>query len=254
MANQTVQGLAVFVPVRLGSSRLPGKALLDLGGRPVLATLVERLRAASRPSRVVICTTDRPEDDSVETLARASGADVFRGSEVDLLARFHAAAQLFGVAHIVNVDGDDILTDPEQVDQVAEVLVSERADWVRLEGLPFGAAPIGLTAAALARVCAEKTTMDTATGWGKWFQDRTDLRVVIRRIADPALVAPELRLTLDYPEDLRVFQAIYAELSQPGVIVPLRDVISLMRRRPDLAAVNASLEEKYWSHFRGAGA
>lgn len=254
MASQAISGVAVFVPVRLGSSRLPGKALLKLDGRPVLATLVERLRAAAMPARVVVCTTEHSSDDSVEDVARAAGADVFRGSEDDLLERFLVAARQFGVDRIVNVDGDDVLVDPEQVDEVADILVNERADWVRLDGLPFGGAPIGLTTAALARVCAEKSTHDTATGWGKWFASRPDVRAVTKTITDPTLAAGEFRLTLDYAEDFQLFEAIYQALAKPGHLVRMRDVIALLRARPDLAALNAGLDEKYWSHFHGTGA
>jgi len=114
---------AVFIPVRLGSSRLPGKALLDLAGKPALAHLIERLQLARVPEFVVVCTTTDSGDDPVEDLSRSVGARVFRGSRDDLLARFLGAARAENVDLIINVDGDDILVDPEQVDVVGRVLL-----------------------------------------------------------------------------------------------------------------------------------
>jgi spore coat polysaccharide biosynthesis protein SpsF len=240
---------AVFIPLRLDSTRLPRKALLDIMGKPVIQHLVERLRLAKSPDLIVICTSTEAVDDALISIAEASGASLFRGDKEDLLERYRQAASEYGVDLIVNVDGDDILIDPEQVDAVAEALERTGADLVKCEGLPFGAAPLGLRFDALLRLCETKDETDTATGWSMFFTNQDGFRVENLKIEDQELRHPEIRMTLDYPEDYEFFTAVFRELYRPGQPVRLRDAIRLLVSRPDIRAINSGLEERYWAHF-----
>jgi spore coat polysaccharide biosynthesis protein SpsF len=245
---------AIFIPIRLTSTRLPGKALLPLAGKTAVGQLVERLKLASRAGRVVICTTDMPEDDALVREAAAAGAELFRGDRDDLLARFHGAARRFDVTHIVNVDGDDVLVDPEQADAVADRLAAGDADFVKCEGLPFGAAPVGVAAAALAEVCRRKSESDTATGWGRFFTEPGRFRVATLSDWDAELRHPDIRMTLDYPEDYEFFKRVTEALYRPGKPVRLRDAVRLILSKPDLRALTQGVEKKYWDHFNGGAA
>jgi spore coat polysaccharide biosynthesis protein SpsF (cytidylyltransferase family) len=151
-----------------------------------------------------------------------------------------------GVDLIVNVDGDDILVDPEQVDQVAGALLATGADIVKCAGLPFGAAPLGVRAAALVNVVAAKNDNDTATGWSRFFTGSGEFKIETLVFDDPELRHPDIRMTLDYEEDYQFFRAVFRELQQP---VRLRDAIRLIIARPDIREINAGLEERYWAHF-----
>ncbi|HKG45135.1 MAG TPA: hypothetical protein VKB02_00290 [Pyrinomonadaceae bacterium] len=238
--------IAVFIPVRLDSTRLPRKALLDIEGKPAIVHLIERLKLASRPRHIVLCTTTESTDDALVEVAGSCKIRLCRGSKEDLLKRYSQAVAENDVDLIVNVDGDDILIDPEQVDQVAESLLATGADIVKCEGLPFGAAPLGVKAEALVRVCAAKPDDYTATGWSRFFTDSGEFRIETLVIDDPELRHPEIRMTLDYEEDYQFFQAVFRELRQP---VRLRDAMRLILSRPDIREINAGLEERYWAHF-----
>jgi spore coat polysaccharide biosynthesis protein SpsF (cytidylyltransferase family) len=244
--------IGVFIPVRLDSTRLPQKALRDIMGKPAIQHLAERVGMATTPEMVVICTSTDATDDELEVVARRSGAGCFRGSKDDLLDRFLQAALQYQLDLIVNVDGDDILVDPEQVDAVAAKLEESGADFVTCEGLPFGAAPVGLRVAALKAVCQLKDQSDTATGWGRYFTDSGRFKTVVLRIEDEELRHPEIRMTLDYDEDLEFFRAVFRELYEPNRPVRLRDAVKLIVSRPDIAAINSGLEERYWTHFHQA--
>lgn len=241
--------LAVFIPVRLDSSRLPRKALLAIAGKPAIQHLVERLALAQSPRMIVICTSDEPSDDPLVEVAKKIGARLFRGSKEDLLKRFHQAALHYEIDRIVNVDGDDLLVDPEQVDAVAALLESSGADFVKCEGLPFGAAPVGLRVDALTRVCETKSQSDTATGWGRFFAESEGYSTATLVINDPELRHPEIRMTLDYEEDYRFFCAVFGELAKWNKPVRLREAIKLILSRPDIQALNSGLGERYWAHF-----
>ena len=238
--------IAVFIPVRLDSTRLPRKALLDIDGKPAIVHLIERLKLASLPRDIVLCTTTESTDDALVGVAESCKIRLCRGSKEDLLKRYRQAVEENDVDLIVNVDGDDILIDPEQVDQVAESLLATGADIVKCEGLPFGAAPLGVRADALVRVVASKPDDDTATGWSRFFTDSGEFKIETLVFDDPELRHPEIRMTLDYEEDLQFFRAVFRELRQP---VRLRDAIRLILSRPDIREINAGLEERYWAHF-----
>jgi len=244
----------VFIPVRLDSTRLPRKALLEIAGKPALQYLIERLKLAQSPDVIVICTTTDPDDAPLQSIADATGVELFRGNKDDLLERFHAAAEHHQVDLIINVDGDDLLVDPEQVDAVAQLLEESRADFVKCEGLPFGAAAIGLRAEALASVCARKNQTDTATGWGTFFANDASLQTQTLVIDDPELRHPEIRMTLDYEEDFQFFQAVFEELARQGKPNRLREALRLITSRPDIQALNSGLDEKYWAHFNSQAA
>jgi spore coat polysaccharide biosynthesis protein SpsF (cytidylyltransferase family) len=241
------ESVATFVTARLGSSRLPRKALMPLRGRPVLARVIERVALARVPDRVILCTTAESEDDELEALAWELGAGVHRGSSEDILDRWLGACEAFEVDFFAACDGDNVLCDPGFVDRVVERHRATGAGFVSCEGLPLGTAPLGVGREALARVCELKAETDTA-GQARFFQD-PDLvsRAVVEAPAE--LRMEEARLTLDYPEDLELLEAILTELELPDRPVELAEVVELLRSRPDLVAINRGRSEEYWRRF-----
>ncbi len=238
----------VFVPARMTSTRFPGKPLRQLAGKPTIQHLLERIQLTTRCQAVVLCTTTNSSDDVLVGLAEQIGVRVYRGSEQDLLERYRGAAERFAVDRIVNVDGDDILVDPEQIDGAVGHMERTGADFLTFQGLPFGAAPVGVSVRALERVCQMKTETDTATGWGRFFDRPNLFHVEHVDVQDSALRHPEFRLTLDYPEDFQVFEAIHAALYRSAPL-RLREVLRFLERHPEVVAINANLADRYWAHF-----
>jgi spore coat polysaccharide biosynthesis protein SpsF len=237
----------MFLTARLGSSRLPRKMLLEVRGRRVLDRVVERLSRAVRPELLVLCTTVESEDDELEAAGQALGIDVYRGDRDDILARWLAAADEHGVDFFAACDGDDLFCDPAYVDRVIECRERTGAEYITCVGLPFGAAPTGVARTALRRVCELKRETDTA-GQGRFFADE---RLVTREEvqATESVRHAEARLTLDYPQDLEFFEAVLTELEPLGDDASLEQIVSLLRRRPDLVAINGTLQEQYWQRF-----
>lgn len=236
-----------LVTVRLGSSRLPRKALQTIRGRTVLDRLVQRIRLAQRPETLLICTTTLAEDDEIVEEARRLDANVFRGDAEDVLSRWLGAARAHDLDLIVACDGDDMFCDPVHVDHVIARHVETGADYVTCQGLPFGTAATGIATSALARVCALKKETNTE-GQGRFFADE-------RFVSHATVAAPEsvrhaeARLTLDYPEDLELLTAIVDELEDDGRPFSLDAIVSLLRERPDLVAINADRQAEYWAQF-----
>jgi spore coat polysaccharide biosynthesis protein SpsF (cytidylyltransferase family) len=240
--------VGALIPVRSGSSRLPGKPLADVAGRSALERVAARAAACRAVERVVIATTRDPSDDALAAHAAALGLGVYRGPVDDVLGRLAEAAAAHRFDVVVEVDGDDLLCAPEYMERGVEVLEREGADLVQFTGLPVGATPNVLSAPALARAVELKDYQDTSTGFFRFLVESGHFRVVCPRVDDPAHQHATARMTLDYPEDLAFFRAVYAELDRmqaPG----FGELVALLHRRPDLVALNQGLDAAYRAHF-----
>jgi spore coat polysaccharide biosynthesis protein SpsF len=122
--------VTVIIQARMTSSRLPGKILKKVLGRPLLSYLIERLQSCRRVKNIILATTVNPEDDPVAELARNIGIQVFRGSEDNVLDRFYRAATTFGASHIMRITADCPLIDPSVCDRVAGEYFDLNADFV----------------------------------------------------------------------------------------------------------------------------
>lgn len=233
--------IAAVVQARMGSTRLPGKTLADVAGRPMLGRLVERAARIPGLQGVVIATTDRPADEAILTFAAREGLPAYAGSETDVLDRVYRAARRHGVSVVVRVTPDCPLLDPAVSGLVlARFLAAAGAlDYVSNTQPPTF--PDGLDTEvfgieALARAWREAvlpSEREHVTPY-LWKQpDRFRLASVTR---SPDLSA--LRWTVDEPADLQFVRAVYARLGA-GTPFGMDDVLALLAREPALATVNA---------------
>lgn len=109
-----------IIQARMGSSRLPGKVLLEIAGQPMLVRVVERSRRAARLDQVIVATTTDQADDPVAELCEKRGFDIFRGSMFDVLDRYYQAASSFKAGLIVRLTADCPLIDPDVIDRTIE--------------------------------------------------------------------------------------------------------------------------------------
>jgi spore coat polysaccharide biosynthesis protein SpsF (cytidylyltransferase family) len=213
----------IVLQARMASRRLPGKALALVGGRPILARCLDRLRA-SAVAPVVLATTTCAADDALAALAEAAGVPVVRGPEDDVLRRFVVAATRFGATYVVRATADDPAVDIDAPRRVLETLVRTGADYVVEAGLPYGAAVEGVSVDALEKA----DVMATAAA------DREHVTPLIRRdrlfralevLAPAHLRRPDLRLTVDTLRDLAFVRRLMASLGDPPAEPPLRAII-----------------------------
>ena len=239
---------AIFIPVRTKSTRLPNKALLEIKGKPVIEHLIDRVKLARLPNLIVLCTTKNPEDKILVDIARKNDIGYFQGSEHDILDRYLKAALRYEVDFIVNADGDDIFCDPEYIDKVIELFVKTGADFIKCEGLPFGAAPGGIRVEALEKACQLKEETDTETGWNRYFTDSGFFWVEYLK-AEEEVNHPEIRMTLDYPEDYQFFTEVFERLNQSEKIFTLKEILTLLRNNPHIIDMNKGVANTYWENF-----
>lgn len=228
------------------SSRLPGKVLTDVAGRPLLARMVERLRRSARLDHVVFATTADASSDPIEALAGELGVGCFRGSETDVLARVLGAAQADGATRIVEVTGDCPLVDPALVDAVVDAFDAGAYDYAanNLEPTyPRGMDVQIFPTAVLAEV-AERTQDPADREHVSLYIYEHPERYRLRSVrADPPL-APELRLTVDTPEDLALVRAVFEGLLPVREDFGLSDILAFLAAHPEVAALNAHVQQK----------
>lgn len=213
----------IILQARLGSTRLPGKALEPVGGRAIVEQCLRRLTAAG-VARVVLATTRLPEDDALAAIAVRLGVLVYRGDTDDVLGRYSAAARALGLDPVVRATGDNPCVDIQAPGRLLAALREAEADYAHEDGLPCGAAVEAMSAEALHHAARHATASDDREHVTPFLRRRSDLyRVFVARPPIP-LVKPTLRLTVDTPEDLAWVRELYFRV---GVDTPtLRQFIA----------------------------
>lgn len=242
--------IGALIPIRLTSERLPGKALLELAGRPVVAHLLDRVAAckhiASRKD-VVVCTTKDPEDDALVRVVESEGCSVFRGHRDDIVARFSDAIRAFDFDAVVQADGDDPLSATEYMDATMDALLAdETADIVTVTGVPLGTATKSFRRRGMDIVEKAYRTVKNDTGFIYFFTKSGLCRHVALKCSDPAHVMDKARLTLDYDVDYEVFSAIFQALYRDTGPFCLADTVAYLKAHPEVASRNLSVEQEYW--------
>ena len=249
-ASRQPTHVGAVIPVRSLASRLPNKPLLDVEGVTAIERIVALAQRCHYVEDVVIATTTDPSDDEIAAFAAARGWRCHRGSVNDVLKRLAEAARKSDFEIVVEIDGDDLLCSPEYMDRGVERIREAGVDFVSFSGLPIGATPNVLRAEALERAVALKHYNDTATGFFHFIEASGHFRVERIPVTDARHHHATVRMTLDYPEDLEFFRAVYREIDRGAVGDTLADLVELFQRRPDIVAVNGGLDEQYCAHFR----
>lgn len=229
---------AIFITVRTGSTRLPQKALRLIGRKTTIELVIERVKRVGVP--VILCTTKLPEDDILCLIAVENGILFSRGSKEDKLERWRQAAERNGVGFFVTADGDDLLCDPELISLAFEQYAISNADFIEGKNIPCGSFTYGIKVSALNKVCEIKDTSDTEmivpyfTETGLFNVEELDVPEVFKR--------PEIRMTLDYEDDLKFFQTIFDHFDKPFL---LRDVLTFLDKNPEVIDINQYLQQRY---------
>lgn len=235
-----------IIQARMGSTRLPGKVLADVAGRPMLARVVERTARARSIQQVVVATSALAADDSIADWCAGEGWSCHRGSEADVLDRYYGAACASNAEIIVRITSDCPLIDPGVLDDVIKHYHAGQPglDYVA-NFLPDRTFPRGLDCevvsfAALKRAWREDDRPD-------WREHVTEfiLHHAESFHVSGWMTAPDCsgeRWTVDTPEDLELVRRIYAAFGDDGF--GWREVLALLDDHPDWRALNAHVAQK----------
>jgi glutamate-1-semialdehyde aminotransferase/spore coat polysaccharide biosynthesis protein SpsF (cytidylyltransferase family) len=225
------------IQARLGSQRFPRKVLSELGDRPALKLLLDRLSRTDSIDEIILAIPDTSENDALDTWAREIGVRVFRGSENDVLARFHGAASHAGAEVAVRITGDCPFVDPELVDQVTEPVIEGRVRYAATDNT----FPDGLDTEVF-----DFALLDSAHREATESFDREHVTPFIRRAAESVTAwvsnskdLSDIRLTLDERADLEVLRGVLDRLGRTDF--SLLELMDLIDQSPELFTGNAHI-------------
>ncbi len=230
----------VIVQARIGSTRLPGKVLLDLGGKSVLAHVLERAAAIGGADLVCCAVPDTPENDPVAALAARLGAVVVRGSENDVLDRYYEAAVATQADIVVRVTSDCPLLDPALGAQVLAAVARDGYDYATNDMPPLW--PQGLDVEAfsfawLERAARQARLPSEREHVTQFIRNHPDVRLY--NAEGPGGAIADHRWTLDTEADLRFLRAVVARLPAGEAGWGWRAALSVVEADPALALINA---------------
>ncbi|MFA5908690.1 MAG: glycosyltransferase family protein [Vicinamibacterales bacterium] len=237
------------IEARMGSTRLPGKVLHDIDGKPALGRLVHRLRQCRSLNDVIVATSTAAGDDPIAAWCAGNGVRCFRGSEDDVLGRVVGAHQSAGSDLIVEITGDCPLTDPAIVDLGVETFLANDVDVVTNCGSiltwPMGQYVQVFPLALLDEI--NRTSADPAVHEhvSLYFYEHPERYRILNLVAPSGWEAPQWRMQLDYPEDLQFQEEVHRRLTAThGDAFGIEPLMVLLRAHPELVQINLHCEEK----------
>jgi spore coat polysaccharide biosynthesis protein SpsF len=241
------------VQARVGSTRLPGKAMLPVAGAPLLVRMIERLRAARSLDEVVVATTALAADAPIVALCRMLEIPVCAGHPTDLLDRHRLAAHSFGADVVVKIPSDCPLIDPRIVDRVVDVYRAEPDAYDYVSNLHPASYPDGNDVEVLPRSILEIAWREATAAHERehttpFVWDHPErFRIGNVRWESGRDLSMSHRFTIDYREDLEFVREVFAALYRPGEVpFSLPDILALLERRPDILALNQHLAGINW--------
>lgn len=223
----------------MSSSRLPGKVLADLGGQPSILYMLSRIARAQRVDRIAVVTSTDASDDPLVATVEAAGVAVWRGPLDDVLSRYGGAAEAFGGDVILRLTGDCPLIDPAVIDAVVALRESNGSDYcsnIAPPTFPDGLDVECFTRAALGRAVANARTKPEREHVTMWMRsDEAGLHHANYRCV---IDASDLRVTVDYADDLEIVRRIVAKEQAAGRHFDLFDILRLVQSDRSLRGRN----------------
>jgi len=247
----------------MGSSRLPGKVLLDIAGEPMLARVVARASRAETVDEVLVATTTNASDDPVAACCDSMGVPCTRGSLHDVLDRYYQTAKQAQAEVVVRVTADCPVIDPVLVDDCVNALWEGSYDFTcnRLPPPFTRTYPIGLdtevcTFAALERARREAGEIFHREHVMPYLYEGVELSAISGQLS--AGISPRgfkvaqlhhdmdygsYRWTVDTPEDLEFMRQVYIRFNGRNDF-SWTQVLDLVQAEPALMKINASIQHK----------
>ena len=237
--------VVVIIQARMGSTRLLGKVISEISGKPMLWHLIDRVKKCRSVDLVVVATTTNKEDRVVKELAERSGAKAYCGSEDDVLDRYYQAAKLFGAEVAVRITADCPLIDPHLIDRMVKHFEDNRdkLDYVGM-GSP-NLYPDGLDTEVFSFKVLEKAWKEA-----KLKSEREHVTTYIwknEKLFRIGSVQPDkdlsrFRWTVDEERDLRFVREVYKHLYKEGQIFATDEILELLSKRPELLDINQGIQ------------
>ncbi len=240
----------ILLSVREKAKRFPGKVLKPLGNsKTVTEFLLDRLKNSVSADKVILSTSTDKRDNVLCEIAQQCNVESFRGSEDDKLLRYRDTAKEHNLDFVVIVDGDDPFISVEHIDKIISYAENKSVDYLIYENLPLGATGFGVRVSALDNICNSRPEEDTEV-WGHYFTKNKLFHCHYLIEENSSLARPDVRMTLDYPEDYLFFQTVATALLNQHKDCSLQNIIEYLEQNPDVIKINSSVQKLYEENLR----
>jgi glutamate-1-semialdehyde 2,1-aminomutase len=235
--------ILAILQARVTSSRLPGKVLKPIMGRPMLALQIERVLQAKKIDQLIIATSNDPNDDELDTLCRKINVPCYRGSLNDVLDRFYQAAQTWKPKNVIRITGDCPLIDPEVIDDVIAFYLNGDYDYASNSVEPTF--PDGLDVEIFRFSFLEEAWNEASLP-----SQREHVTPFIHQQPDRYRIGhykhtedlSHLRWTVDEAQDFDLISKIYEELYPVKPNFRMADILNLLHQKPEWLTINNNFE------------
>ena len=245
--QNTRNKIDAVIQARMGSTRLPKKALLKIQGRTLIEWIFYRLSFCKEIDTVVLSTSDTTENNVLVKHAEAIGLPYFRGSETDLILRHLGAGLKHGADAIVRITADCPLVDPAIVDKLVCVFKDSQDQFDLVTNVFPPTYPDGMDVEVIPMRTLERLDREVQDPrYREWLtvaimENPQKFKIKNVKYKDDF---SGLRLTVDYPEDLRLTEEIFKTLHKEGATFYLEDILKLLQEKPELPRINKKWIDK----------
>ena len=232
--------ITAIIQARTGSTRFPGKVFAKLAGKPQIWHVVERLRHCRSLGNIVLAIPLSPLNDELASWGAENKVEVFRGSEDDVLSRYYHAAKKAEASVVVRITADDPFKDPALIDDVVQLLQSRNLSFAYNNHPP--SFPEGLDTEVFTFAALEQAYRDSEDPFERehvtqYFYRHPEMFPQLN--LSNAENLSHLRWTVDTPADYDMACRVYNELYRPGEVFDMNDILALLQRCPEIAAINS---------------
>jgi len=238
---------AAIIQARMGSTRLPGKVMKDLKGKPVLWHVIERVKQAENIDQTIIATTTAQRDSIIFEKAKEWGVKAYRGSEEDVLARHYEAANKYEIDTVVRITSDCPLIDPHIIDEIVEYYNNDDYTLVTNAGSDLNnrTYPRGLDTEVFSFEVLEKAYKNAEEKYQRehvtpYIYENYEDVYYYKNNQDLS----NYRLTLDTKEDFELIKALYNKLYNGNHDFYLNEIIEVLNKNKELLKINQKIKQK----------
>lgn len=227
--------IGFLITARLKSSRLPMKLLKELNGQSIIEHVIQRIKEIEGVETIVMCTSINPKDIPLVELSKANNIYYFNGNEEDVLDRLLTATKLYDLDYMVGITGENPLFSLQHTEEIIKLINENDFDFIYPNGLPIGCATYALKKEALETVCSVKNVVDTEI-WG-YLINRPEIFDVHLFDVEESFRWPDLRITIDYPEDFKFVEYLFEHLSYEERL-DLSKVLTYLKAHPEVLKIH----------------